>query len=1282
MWVCTRLWLLFIALLHLKDVRALGVWSKRIAQDWYGVDGKTSLDQLQETASLPDGAHISTALRDESETSTGVLQTKMDLWTGLFSSEALTNGSFGQYEPVFPGVQAFQKQNGSAPALTLNQQASGMSSSSQNGSRSTFSNWLSLGLSRPYASFQTQQGTNQLISAPALTVNQHAPESVVSSDFTSSPSSSFHGSQSRGSTGYGPSQGLASLYGHGQSSSAPAFVTQQASGSAVSSGSTSSSYSGSQTQGSTVYGPSQGLASLYGQSSSAPTFVTQQASGGAVPSSSTSSSFHGSQTQGSTGYGPSQGLASLYGHGQSSSAPAIVIQQATGGAVPSSSTSSSYSGSQSQGSTVYAPSQGFSRPYVQTQQSTHQPSSAPALTVTQQANEGATTANGSSISSLSAYCGSQSSTAYGLSQGLASLYGQSSSAPSFVNQQASGSAVSSGSTSSTSSSFHGSQTQGSQTQGSTVYGPSQGLASLYGQSSSAPAFVNQQATGGAVPSSSTSSSYSGSQSQGSTVYAPSQVFSRPYGSFQTQQSTHQLSSAPALTVTQQATEGATTANGSSISSLSAYSGSPSSTGYGLSQGIASQYGGGQSSRAPAFVTQQATGGAVPSGCTSSSFHGSQTQGSTVYGPYQGLASLYGQSSSAPAFVIQQASGSAVPSVSTSSSFHGSQTQGSTGYGPSQGLASLYGHGQSSSAPAIVIQQASGGAVPSSSTSSSYSGSQSQGSTVYAPSQGLSRPYVQTQQSTHQPSSAPALTITQQANEGATTANGSSISSLSAYSGSPSSTGYGLSQGTASQYGGVQSSHAPAFMMQPASESAVSSGFTSSTSSSYSGSQSPTAYWLSLRLSSQYAGSQSQQGKSQLGSVPGLTVIQQASASPALTGSTSSTSSSFHGSRIQGSTVYGPSQGLASLYGHGQSSSAFVTQQASGSAVSSGSTSNTSSSFHGSQTQGSTVYGPSQGFSSPYGSFQMQLGTNQQTSEAATAANGSSTSSLSSAYVGSQSSTGSGLSQGLASQQGSFQTQQGIHQLGSAPALTLTQQASGMSSSSHNGSQSPSSHWLSLGLSKPYGSFQTQQGTSQLSSAPALSVTRQATEGATTANGSSTSSFSSSITGSQGPTAYWLVLRLPSQYAGSQAQQGINQLVSVPGLNAIQQASASAVLNGSTSGTSSSYTGSQSQSATAYGSSHSLSNLYDGLHKQHDVQWLSSVPALAVNQQASGSTRTSNSSNTDASNAYSAPQSHSLSYGLVGSAHSIPNQNFQQLGAFNQLVPSLWLGQQSCKKTVQ
>ncbi|KAF4082604.1 hypothetical protein AMELA_G00153420, partial [Ameiurus melas] len=1049
MWVCTRLWLLFIALLHLKDVRALGVCSKRTAQDCYGVDGKTSLDQLQETASFPDGAHISTALRGESETSAGVLQTKMDLWTGLSSSEALTNGSFGQYKPVFPGVQAFQKQNGSAPALTLNQQASGMSSSSQNGSRSTFSNWLSLGLSRPYASFQTQQGTNQLISAPALTVNQHAPESVVSSGFTSSPSSSFHGSQSRGSTGYGPSQGLASLYG--QSSSAPAFVNQQASGSAVPSVSTSSSFHGSQTQGSTGYGPSQGLASLYGhgQSSSAPAFVNQQASGSALASgstSSTSSSFHGSQTQGSTVYGPSQGITSQYGGGQSSHAPAFVTQQATGGAVPSGSTSSSFHGSQTQGSTVSGPSQGLASLYGQS-------SSAPAF-VTQQAS-GSAVSSGSTSSTSSSFHGSQiqGSTVYGPSQGLASLYGhgQSSSAPAFVNQQASGGAVPS--SSSTSSSFHGSQTQGS-----TGYGLSQGLASLYGhgQSSSAPAIVIQQATGGAVPSSSTSSSYSGSQSQGSTVYAPSQGFSRPY--VQTQQSTHQPSSAPALTVTQQANEGATTANGSSISSLSAYSGSQSSTAYGLSQGLASLYGHGQSSSAPAFVNQQASGSAVSSGSTSStssSFHGSQTQGSqtqgsTVYGPSQGLASLCGQSSSAPAFVNQQATGGAVPSGSTSSSFHGSQTQGSTGYGPSQGLASLYGHGQSSSAPAIVIQQASGGAVPSSSTSSSYSGSQSQGSTVYAPSQGLSRPYVQTQQSTHQPSSAPALTITQQANEGATTANGSSISSLSAYSGSPSSTGYGLSQGTASQYGGVQSSHAPAFMMQPASESAVSSGFTSSTSSSYSGSQSPTAYWLSLRLSSQYAGSQSQQGKSQLGSVPGLTVIQQASASPALTGSTSSTSSSFHGSRIQGSTVYGPSQGLASLYGHGQSSSAFVTQQASGSAVSSGSTSNTSSSFHGSQTQGSTVYGPSQGFSSPYGSFQMQLGTNQQTSEAATAANGSSTSSLSSAYVGSQSSTGSGLSQGLASQQGSFQTQQGIHQLGSAPALTLTQQASGMSSSSHNG----------------------------------------------------------------------------------------------------------------------------------------------------------------------------------------------------------------------------------------
>ncbi|XP_053542820.1 serine-rich adhesin for platelets isoform X2 [Ictalurus punctatus] len=1220
MWGCTRLWLLFIALLHLKDVRALGVWSKSPAEDWYSVDGKTSLDQLQETASFPDGAQTSTALRDESKTNAGVLQTKIDLWAGLSSSEALTNGSFGYYKPVFPGIQAFRKQNvasqsrgstvyglsqglgsqygsfqtqqdknqlSSAPALTLNQQASGMSSSSHTGSQSTLSDWLSLGLSRPYVSFQTQQGTNQLGSAPALTVTQKATEgsTTANGSSTSSLSSAYSGSQ--GSTGYGLSQGLASQYGGGQSS--PAIVTQQASGSAVSSGSTSStssSHSGSQSRGSTVYGLSQGFSRPFGS------FQTQQ----------------GTNQLGSA--------PTLTGTRQAT----VAVATANG----SFSSSSSFTGSRSPSSNW--PSLGLSRPYgsFQTQQGTNQLSSAPALTGTQQASGGATTANGSSTSSLSSpYIGSQSSTGHGPSQVLASQYGgggQSSSAPAFVTQQASGSAVYSGSTSSTSSSFHGSQSRGS-----TGYGPSHGLASLYGHG--------------------------------------------------------QSSSAPALTVSHQASEGATTANGSSGLS-SSFTGSPSPTAYWLLLRLSSQYAG-----SPA------------------------QQGKNQLGSVAGLN------------VTQQASASPVlngSTSSTSSSYSGSQRRGSTVYGLSQGFSSPYGSiqtqqgtNQLSSAPPLTLtQQASG------MSSSSHNGSQSRGSNVYGLFQGFSRPFgsFQTQQGTNQ-----------QTTEAATTANGSSTSSFSR---------------------------------------------------SFTSSQGPTAYWLVLRLPSQYAGSQAQQGINQLSSVPGLNMIQQASANAVLNGSTSSTSSPYIGS--QGSTGYGPSQVLASQYGGGggQSSSApaFVTQQASGSAVSSGSTPSTSSSFHGSPSQSSTGYGlsqglgsryssfhtqqgtnqltsapaltlnlqasgisfsshngsrspssnwPSLGLSRPYGSFQMLQGTNQQTTEAATTANGSSTSSLSSPYIGSQSSTGYGPSQVLASQYGGGQSS-------SAPAF-VTQQASGSAvssgstsstSTSYSGSQSqgPTVYGLSQGFSRPYGSFQTQQGTN-----------RQTTEAAATANGSSSSS--SSFTGSQSPSSNWPSLGISRPYVGFQTQQGINQLGSVPGLNVIQQVSASAALNGSTSSTSSyysgsqrrgstvyglsqgfsspygsfqthqdtnrqtteaattangsstsslssSYTGSQSQTATAYGSSHSLSNLYDGLHKQHGVQWLSSVPALTVNQQASGSTITSNGSNTDASSAYSAPQSHSLSHGLVGSSLSIPNQNVQQLGAFNQLVPSLWLGQQSCEKTVQ
>lgn len=66
--------------------------------------------------------------------------------------------------------------------------------------------------------------------------------------------------------------------------------------------------------------------------------------------------------------------------------------------------------------------------------------------------------------------------------------------------------------------------------------------------------------------------------------------------------------------------------------------------------------------------------------------------------------------------------------------------------------------------------------------------------------------------------------------------------------------------------------------------------------------------------------------------------------------------------------------------------------------------------------------------------------------------------------------------------------------------------SGMSFSSHSGFQSLYFSWLSLRFSSPYDGFQTRQGVNQLGSACAVTTTQQATDGATVANGSSTSDF--------------------------------------------------------------------------------------------------------------------------------------------------------------------------------
>ncbi|KAB5543744.1 hypothetical protein PHYPO_G00083160 [Pangasianodon hypophthalmus] len=853
MWGCKRFWLLFIVLLYLKDGRAFGVWRKRPAQDWYSVVAKTPLDQLQETASFPNGAQTSTATRDENETNAGGLQTSIASQAGLSSSEALTNGSFGQYKPVFQTVQGSQSQN--------------------------------------------------IVSYVQATSNQDVPPPGPQN---------IYGAQSSGQSSYLSSVNLQS----GNTVHSP--LHQQS--------------------------PPQQFASTFQTRPLVMLLSPPQSSGGELASASPQSSY-GSQYSSTSQY-------ALQGVGQSVSHPQI----------------------QARLNTLFG--QSPSRPLGATsaQQSRGSNSSSSEGTSVFQSSQPQQNA--------SSYSGSQrqSSMGYGLSQGLASQYGggQSSSAPAFVAQQASESATFNGSTSST------------------------------------------------------SSSYSGFQHQTSTGYGLSHWLASRYGSFQTQDGSH-LSSAPALTVTQQASEtGMSSGPTTSGMSSSSHSGSQSPSTYWLSLGLSSPYG--------SFQTQ----------------HGINQHGSVP-----GLS------------VIQPASESAMSSGSTSS------------------------------------------------TSGSYSGSQSQGSTFYGVFHGLSSPYssFQPQQGINQLGSAPALTVPQQVSEDATTANGSSTSSLS---------------------------------------------------SSYTGSQSPAAYWLSLRLSSQYVGSQGQQGVNQLGSM-----IRPAPESAVSSGSTSSTSSSYSGSQSQGSSGYGLSQGLVSQYG-GQSSSVpalTVIQQASASAVLNGST--TSSSYSGSQSPGSTVYG---------------------------------------------------LNQVLAS---------------------------------------------------PYGSFQTQQGTFQLSPAPALTVTQQATEGATTANGSSTSSLSSSYTGSQSPTAYWLSL---SRIVGSDTQQGVNHLGSVPGLTVIQPASESAMSTGSTSSTSSSYSGSQSQSASGYGPSRGFSNPDDGSRTPEGIQLLSSAPALTVNQQASEST-SHGSSNSNTSSTYSASQSHSLSQGLAGSSLGIPSQSVQKLGAFNQLVPARCFGQQPCKKTV-
>ncbi|XP_053371673.1 mucin-17 [Clarias gariepinus] len=1029
MWPCKRLWLLFIVLLYLKDGRALGVWSKGLAWTW-------------KASSFPYGAQISTAMKDESKTNPGALQ------SGIASQ---ADGSLAQYKPLFQTVQGLQSKPSCVQATSKQEVPS-------------------VELARPYAWLQKQNGLTQPGSLPVTTIQ---PE--VSNG--SSTLITYSGSQGHGSTVYGSSQ-----QGISQPGSAPAFVvTQQGSESAVSNGSTASN-----------------MLNYYS----------------------------GPQIQSSTGNSLFQGLFTQY--------------------------------------------DGF-----QAQKSTNLLGSAPALTVTQQAPESSIMPNGSSSFS-SSYSGfqTQTPTANWLSVGFSSPY---------ANFQ---------------------------------------MQHEVNQPGSVPVIAAQQASLGGTYNGSMSSSYSGSQSQGSTVYGLSQGIGSQFSQFQAQQGKKQCDSVPALTVTQQALQDATTTSGSSTSSLtSPYTDTRSPIASWTLQMLSDKYVGSQQGNQvgsfPEFtVTQQASEGALSMSSTSSSHSSSQSQGSTFYGPSQGLASQYN-------FQTQQ--------------------------------------GQLSPTPALVIQQALQNVISNDpKTSTSYSDSQNQGTTGYGLSQGLSSQYsgFQVHQDINQHGSVPALTVTQQVSaSGIPSGPTTSGMSSSSHVGSQNPFTYWLSLGLPSPYASFQTQHVQQLgslprlvAMQPATAGTISND--SSTSIFYS--------------DSQYAASQGQSVK-QPGSMPGLPVIQQASANAIVNVSISSPYSSPN----MGPVVPGLSQGSASQSARGQLTPASVLVVTQHSPPSGSSTS-----YNDSPIQGTTAYG---------------------------------------------------LIQRLSNQYSGFQTQQDINRLGSVPALTVTQQASasrvssspttsGVSSGSHSGSKNPFTYWLYLGLPSPYANFQTQQSVGQLVSMPQFTTMQPIKS--TVSNGSSTSFFYGGSPG-QVSTGYGLSQGLASQYGEFQPQQSASQLSNAPAFILTQQASESAVSSGSTSNTStsysdsptqgstryglfeglssqygrlqtlqgtnqpssgsSSYSGSQGQPTTSYGPSLWLSNLYGSLQAQQGVQQAGSAPSLPLNQQDSESTISSVSNSVPSG--YSASQSHSSSSGPVGSALSIQSQNVQKLGAFNQQVPALWLGQQYCKNLV-
>ncbi|XP_047660497.1 serine-rich adhesin for platelets-like isoform X2 [Tachysurus fulvidraco] len=1165
MWDCKRLWLLFIALLYLKDVRALGVWNKRPAQDWYSVAAQIPLAQPKEPAPLHDGAQTSTAMMNEGFQSQNIVSYAQATSYQDVSTAALQNSY---------GTPSVTLQSGNTVSSSMHQQRPPVPSTSQ-----TSQSWM-----------------------------QNA--------------SSFSGSQSQTSNGYGLSQGFASQYVD-HSSAIPAFiVTQPGSDGTMFSGSassTSSSSSSSQSPSaywqsasslSSKYLASQGQQGINQMSSAPGVTVIQPASDSAVYNDSATSmpaSYTSSQSPSTYWQSPSSLFTQYLGSQGQQNVPALTLTQQvaesgmSSGPTTSGMSSIAYSGFQSPSTSWLS---GISKPTssTPTQQGINQHGSVPRLTVIQPAtvlalSSGSTSSTSSSSSgsqSPSVYWQSPSSlfTQYLGSQGQQNVNQVSSASGLTTTQQAAPSIVSSGSTSSTSSSSSGSQSP-------SIYWPSQ--SSGINQMSSAPGLtVIQPASDSAVYNDSATSmpgSYTSSQSPSTYWQSASSPFTQYLGS-QGQQSINQRNSAPGLTTTQQA--------------------------------------------APSIVSSGSTSS------TSSSSSGSQSP------------SVYWQSPS-------------------------SQSQSSTGHGLSQRLASRYGgfwmwpdQNQLSSAPALTLTQQvaesgmSSGPTTSGMSSIAYSGFQSPSTSWLS---GISKPTssTPTQQGINQHGSVPRLTVIQPSTVIALS-NGSTSSTSSSYS-SPSSTSSGQSLsslGSPGQQSVNQMSSTPALTVtQQSMPNVASSGSASSTSSSSSGSQSPSAYWQSVSsLSSQYLGSQGQQSVNQLTSAPGVTVIQPASDSAVYNDSATSMPGSYTSSQSPSTywqsssslfTQYLGSQGQQSVNQMSSVPGSTVIQPASPSVVSSGST---SSSYTGSQSQPSTGYWVSQWLANQHGKIQTQQGINEMSSAPGltvtqqsmpNVASSGSTSSTSSSYMPSQSQTSSGygLSQWLVSRNGSFEMWPEQNQLHSAPASTMTQQVveSGMSSGSttsgisSTGSQSPSTSWLS-GIFKPTHGTPTQQGINQLVSVPGLTGIKPAS----VSNGSTVSASGSyGVAHIQSPSAYWQSpSSLSSQYLGSQGQQSVNQLSSAPGLTVTQQAAPSVVSSGTS--TSSSPTGFQSQSTSGYWSSQGLSNHHDGLQTEGTHQ---------LNQQAS-STLTSSGPNVSTSS-------------TTTSNLGIQSMNVPKPQAFN-----LWMGRYSCK----